>query len=283
MVHDVDQADRLAEEATPFARASGDPERLARICFARALAASYRVGGDADRWIAEARHSFTAAAVPVGLGHVSLAEGALHLVEGDLDRAATSLRDAIAVFRAEQDHLGLIVAVSRLGEAAWRRGDIDEFAEMHADLLELGHRSRSPGVVTGATARLAHARLEQGELDEAEALARDALASSSESFMPVVNGYAFKTAGLVNLRMGHVDEGRSQLRAAIDAFGRGTGNLGTGLAATCWVDLSRSYTEPGEIDDARGCAATAVAAATIAGDPWVVQHAQARLTEVSAA
>jgi hypothetical protein len=154
---------------------------------------------------------------------------------------------------------------------------------MHADLLELGRLGRSPGVVTGATARLAHARLEQGELEEAQALARDALASSGESFMPVVNGYAFKTAGLVNLRMGHVAEGRSQLRAAVEAFGRGTGNLGTGLAATCWVDLSRSYAGPDEIDDARDCAAEAFAAATIANDPWVLQHAQARLTEVSAA
>jgi predicted ATPase/DNA-binding SARP family transcriptional activator/tetratricopeptide (TPR) repeat protein len=282
MVHDVDQAHRLAREATSFEQATGEPDRLARICFARALAAGYFPDDEADRWIDEARQNFTAAGLPGGLGHVSLAEGARRLVEGDLDRASTSLRHAVDVFRAEQDHLGLIVAVSRLGEAAWRRGDLDEFAEMHADLLELGRQGRSGGVVTGATARLALARLEQGALDEAQTLARDALASSSESFMPVVNGYAFKTAGLVNLRMGHVAEGRDQLKAAIEAFGRGTGNLGTGQAATCWVDLSRSYSGPDEIDDARKCAAAGLADATASEDPWVCDLARARLAEIPA-
>ena len=76
------------------------------------------------------------------------------------------LRAAIEVFRTEQDHLGLILAVSRLGEAAWRIGDIDLFASTHAELLDLGRSSRSAGVVTGATARLALAFLQRGDLDE---------------------------------------------------------------------------------------------------------------------
>ena len=129
------------------------------------------------------------------------------LVDGDLDAAAESLLDAISIFRSEEDHLGLILAVSRLGELAWRRGDIALFAEMHAELLELGRAGRSRGVTTGATARLGLARLLQGDVGDAQLLARAALGSTGESFMPVVNGYAFKTAGLVNLRLGHIDEG----------------------------------------------------------------------------
>jgi hypothetical protein len=209
------------------------------------------------------------------LAHVSFAEGAVRLVRGDPEGAATSLRAAIDGFRAHEDHLGLILAVSRLGELAWRIGDLQLFADMHAELLGLGRASRSSAVVIGATARLAHARLEQGALDEAQALAAEALASSSESFMPVVNGYTFRTAGLVNLRMGHVAEGRAQLRAAIEAFGRGAGNVGTGQAALCWIDLSTSFAAAGDRGGALRSAAAAVEAAVASGDPWVRRQADA--------
>jgi tetratricopeptide (TPR) repeat protein len=232
---------------------------------------------DADRWVEQARRHFDAAGSLVGLGHASFAEGAARLIEGDLGRATTSLRDAAEVFRSEQDHLGLVLAVSRLGEVARRRDDLELFADMHTELLELGHEGRSGGVVTGATARLALARLEQGDLDEAQTLARAALASSGESFMPIVNGYAFKAAGLVNLALGHVQEGRVQLEAAVAAFERGTGNVGLGQAATCWVDLSRSHRDTGEVDDARRAASAAVDIALATGDPWVLQQAEAQL------
>ncbi len=282
MVQDLDMAKRHAEEAVAFERALGDPARLGKICFARALAAGYRADADADAWIDEASEHFKAAGLPIGLGHVSFAEGAVHLVYGDIDGAATSLRRAIAIFGEHVDHLGLILAVSRLGELAWRRGDMDLFADMHAELLALGRASRSTGVIAGATARLALARLVQGDLDEAQQLARTALASSSESLMPVVNGYAFKTAGLVNLRMGHVGEGRSHLHSAIEAFEQGTGSVGLGQAALCWVDLSNSHMESGDAEQARRAAERAVEIADAAGDPWVREQTESCLAVVTA-
>jgi hypothetical protein len=250
MVQDSATAKRHADEALTFERMLGDPARLGKICFAIALCAGYGSDTDAPRWIAEARQHFTDADLPVGLGHASFAEGAAHLVGGDIDAAAVSLHSSIAMFREHDDHLGLILSVSRLGEVASRRGNAELFAEMHAELLELGQASRSGGVIAGATARLAHARLMQGDIDEAQRLARTALASSSESFMPVVNGYAFRTAGLVNLHMGHVSEGRAHLRAAIEAFEQGTGSVGVGQASLCWIDLSNSCHQTGEADDA---------------------------------
>jgi predicted ATPase/DNA-binding SARP family transcriptional activator len=280
MVQDQEMAIRHADEAVAFERELGDPARLGKICFARALSAGYRSGIDADVWIAEANVQFSAAGMPIGLGHVSFAEGAVRLVYGDLDAAATSLRNAIAIFGEHEDHLGLILAVSRLGELAWRRGDMELFADMHAELLELGRASRSAGVIAGATARLALARLVQGDLDEAQQLARTALASSSESLMPVVNGYAFKTAGLVNLQLGHLAEGRGHLRAAIEAFEQGTGSVGLGQAAMCWVDLSHSYTETGDAEAAQRAAQIAVEVATSAGDPWVQEQTEACLSLV---
>ncbi len=281
MHREIETADRFAEEATAFAVDAEDHERLGRIYFARALAAGYRGSGEATDWAAEARSNFERAEASVGLGHVALAEGAADLLADNLEAAVASLKHAVDVFRAEQDHLGLIVAVSRLGEAAWRRGDLPLFAEMHAELLALGRASRSTGVVTGATARLALALLLQGDLDRAHTLADEALTSSSESFMPVVNGYTFKSAGLVNLELGHVAEGRDHLQQAIDAFGRGTGNLGTGQAALCWIDLSRSYSKTDEPDDARRSAATAVDLALLSADPWVQREAEVQLEQVN--
>ena len=99
MVQDVTTAERLADEAVAFERNLGDPARLGRIFFARALAGGYRSDDDADRWIDEARHHFTVAGSPIGLGYVSFAEGAVRLVAGDADAAAASLRDAITAFR----------------------------------------------------------------------------------------------------------------------------------------------------------------------------------------
>ena len=274
MVQDMESADRHAGEALAFERELGDSRRLGTICFAVALAAGYRRDRDATKWIAEARRHFDDSADPIGLGHVSFAEGAALLVDGDLDAAATSLHDAVDAFRHEGDHLGLILAVSRLGELAWRRNDIELFAEMHAELLELGRAGRSEGVIAGATARLALARLVQGQIDEAERLARLALTSSSESFMPVVNGYAFRTAGLVNLRLEHIVEGEAQLRDAIEAFGQGAGGVGVGQAAMCWIDLSVSHVEAGDMDEARSAADRAVEIALASGDRWVLGQAQ---------
>jgi predicted ATPase len=297
MVHDTATAQCLADEAMAFERQLGDPARLGFLCFACALAAGYRSGTDAHAWLDEAREHLTEAGDKVGLGHVSFAGGALRLVLGDFDGASSGLQEAAATFREEGDHLGLILAVSRLGELAARRNDVDMFAEMHAQLLELGRAGRSAGVVSGATARLAMARLEQGRLDEARGLAQEALALSDQSFMPVVTGYVKRAAGLVNLssghvaesritgyikrsaglvdlRSGHLAEGRAQLHEAIDAFGRGTGNVGAGQAALCWVDLSQSYASTGETDLARQAADEALAIARTAGDPWVLQQVE---------
>ena len=113
-------------------------------------------------------------------------------------------------------------------------------------------------------------------------MAREALATSGESFMPIVNGYAFRTAGLVNLRSGHVAEGRRHLHSAIEAFELGTGTVGLGQAALCWIDLSRSYADDGDLDDARRAADTAVAVGVAAGDPWVVDQTHVHRASVEA-
>jgi predicted ATPase/DNA-binding SARP family transcriptional activator len=281
MVHDLETANRLADEASRFEQQIGDPKNLGLLSFARALAAGYRGDANPRQWVDDARRHFAASSSPVALGHASFADGATRLVTGDLDGAHAALREAADVFRREHDHLGLILAVSRLGELAWRRQDIDQFADLHAELLGLGHESRSPGVITGATARLALARLAQGSIDEARSLADDALSSTGESFMAVINGYAFKAAGLVNLALGHVDEGRSQLRMAIEAFERGAGGIGTGLAAMCWIDISRSCAETGPAEQARDAAETAVELARAAGDPWVLAQADAQLASTT--
>jgi predicted ATPase/DNA-binding SARP family transcriptional activator len=274
MVHDQPTADRLAGEAWAFETDRGDPERLGRLAFGRALAEGYRGDGDAAPWVDAARAHFVAAGSALGVAHLDFADGAARLVSGDLDGAGVGLGAAAEVFRREHDLLGLILAVSRLGELAWRSGDLDDFADRHVELLDLGRRSGSPGVIIGATARLGLARLEQGDLDEAQVLAAEALASTGESFMAVINGYTFKTAGLVNLALGHDEDGRVQLHAAIDAFERGAGNVGTGLAAMCWLDLSRSFAASGDDEGARSAAATAVDAARTVGDPWVLQQAE---------
>ena len=179
MSFDDTMSARLSEEADAIESRVRDPACLGIFALTRALAVGYTAHVDdarADAWFAQARAHFTALDHHIGLGYVSFAEGALQLVAGDQGRAATSLGAAVDTFRAHGDHLGLILAVSRLGELAWRTGDVPLFVDMHAELLELGRAGRSEGVVAGATARLAVGRLEQGGLEDAEALAAAALA-----------------------------------------------------------------------------------------------------------
>jgi len=257
-----------------------DPVRRGCLAVTQALAAGYAAEPGDDDWVARARDEFSRAGHEIGLGYVAYAEGARNLVAGDLTSAAQSLETAVDAFRDHGDHLGLILAVSRLGELAWRTGDIDLFIEMHADLLELGRAGRAQGVVAGATARLAVGRLAQGALADAQDLARAALASSGGSFMPVVNGFAFHAAALVDLASGHVREARHGLDAAIEAFARGAGQVGAGYAAMCFVDLSRSYAATGDVDEARRAADDAVALARATGDPWVLDRAAAQRESV---
>jgi tetratricopeptide (TPR) repeat protein len=273
MLQDLDTASRHADAALATERRLADPLRLGRVTLLMALAASYRDDIGWERWISESRAYFASAGLGSWSGHASFAEGAVELLQGDMIAAFDRLQAAIDEFRLHHDHLGQILAVSRLGELAWRSEDIELYAAMHAELFELGAASRSTGVTTGALARLGHARLLQGDLDEAERLALEALAGSGSSFMPVVNGYVFKTAGLVSLARGHVDEGRAHLHRAIEAFSQGTGRLGMGQAAICWIDLSTSYADAGSITEARSAAERASAAAEQSGEPWVLAQA----------
>ncbi len=281
MSFDESSAAHSGVEATRLAETADDPVQLGCLALTRALAAGYDDRGDDTEWVAAGRREFGRADHTIGLGYVDFAEGAYALVRGAFGTATERLRSAIDTFRAEGDHLGLILAVSRLGELAWRIDDLDLFVAMHAELLELGRAGRADGVIAGATARLAMGRLAQGAVEEAEQLARAALAQSGGTFMPLVNGFAFRSAALVDMVLGHVAEGRDGLAAAIDAFGRGTGQVGAGYAALCWIDLSRSYASTGDLPDARRAAAVAVDVAASTGDPWVDAQAAAQLATVA--
>ncbi len=275
MAQAPDLAADLAAEAAHLADEADDDARRGLVHLARALAAGYGVDPGLDAHLAEARRLLGAAGEAISLGHVDYADGAVRLLAGDLDGAAAGLGAAAEVFRAEGDHLGLMLAVSRLGEVAWRQGDVDTFASTHAELLDLGREARSPGVVIGATARLGLARLLQGDLAEAQVLATAALAGSSETFQATITGYTFKTAGLVNLQLGHPTEGRAQLETAVDAFSRGAGDLGLGLAALCWIDLAHAHRDAGDVDAADRALAAASMAAEASRDPWVIAQTTA--------
>jgi len=144
MLQDLESAQRHADSALEIERRLADPMRLGRATLLMALAASYRNDPEWARWINESRAHFAGAALRSGSGpgYASFAAGAVELLDGDLLLASEDLRSAIAEFRAHRDHLGLILAVSRLGELAYRSGDLDLYAEMHDELLELGVASR---------------------------------------------------------------------------------------------------------------------------------------------
>jgi predicted ATPase/DNA-binding SARP family transcriptional activator len=269
MQQDHDAARALLDESVTFEEALSDPQRIATLHLLLMLADGYRGVAEPSPSEAVARSGFESAGSMIGLSFVEFAHGARRLVGGDVEGGAEQLRRSIAGFREHGDHLGLILAVSRLGELAWRIGDVDLFADMHRTMIDLGRSGRIAGVVSGATARLAHARLLQGDAAEARRLADTALASTSDSFMPVVAGYCFRSAGLVNLHLGHVADGRRQLLDAIAAFSDGAGGVGLGQAAMCWLDIAESHRIDGELALADQALCAAADIADRAGDPWI--------------
>ena len=283
MTFDAVAAARFQAEVAAGEASLEDPVDRGVVALTRSLGAGYANDGAGHDWAARARLEFTAAGHEIGRGHVDFTEGALYVVEGAPDDAARCLASAIDAFRLHGDHLGLVLGLSRLGELAWRRGDLARFLETHQEMRDLGRASRTTGVVAGATARLAMGHLALGDIDTAERLAREALASSGGSFMAVVNGFAFRSAALVDLARGHIVEGRRGLLAAIDAFARGAGQVGAGYAALCRLDLARSLSESGDIDAARDEAAIAAAEAAEIGDRWVLAETAAVTAALSPA
>jgi tetratricopeptide (TPR) repeat protein len=283
MAHDMETSDRLADEALEFAQALGDPRSLGLSCLARSSAVTLqrRDLGEALRCLDEAAAHFRDARDEVGLGLVSLQSGDIRLLLGQPDAAQHDFAHAIATFRAGEQYLGLIAAVNWQGEYAWRRGDDELYGAMFRELLELGRQGRSAGVTAVAAARLTIGHLASGDLEAAREAAEEALASTSESFMPATNGFALRAKGLVDLRSDRIEDGRTSLREAIESFLRGSGGLGLGRAAECWLDLSRSYTMPGERAEAEDAARRAVELAVRAGDPWILRHAEEHLARLA--
>jgi hypothetical protein len=278
MAHQLDEARRLADESMAFEWELGDPTRLALACLVRVTAAAYRGDvADARMWLDEARGHAARSGGVVADAHVNLHAGNVALLDGDVEESVRHMQDAVAGFRQHDDVLGLILASSRLTEAATRAGTSAVAADALEDMIELGRDVRASGVVTWAMARLALHRLEQGDAAGARLLAEEAFASCQEGFWPSVEAFAWKAVGTVNLATGHIAEGRSQLRTAIAVFARGVGTMGLGQGVSCWVALSRSLAETGERAEAIEAAEAAMALAERTGDRWVRETARAQL------
>ena len=50
---------------------------------------------------------------------------------------------------------------------------------------------------------------------------------------------------------------------------------GNGIVGMCWVDLSHTYREEGEVDEARRAADAANEVAAAASDPWIRSQTEA--------
>jgi predicted ATPase/DNA-binding SARP family transcriptional activator len=281
MLQDDDRARQYETEAVRLDESFGGP-MAGPLSTILALAAGYTADVRWSRWIDEAVSRTDVEHDPGWTGYTYFADGAFALVVGDLERADTALRAALRSFERHGDHLGLVLAVSRLGELALRVSDLELYRTMHAQLLELGQAGRSIGVIAGASARLGHAYLLGGELEEAERLARSGLASSGAGFMPVIDGYVLRTAGLVNLALGHAGVGEDQLRQAIQAFEDGAGGVGVGQAAMVWLDVGASLMDRRDLEGARAAADSAAGLAQRSGDPWIQQHVDEHRSRMTA-
>lgn len=193
------------------------------------------------RWEDAAGNLYRAVAVCERRGFAALRYNALNVLgelflkRDKLDRAVETLRLVAEAGRgrlATQDVMH--DALSNLGQAYCRRGDLASASRAFAEALRLSRSTgdrRQQAILLWRTAELA---LLRGNPDRAQALADEALGFARELGLRAEEGEALRVHGLIEAGRGKPDAARAAFTAALEALAAG-GDEGYELArAHCY-------------------------------------------------
>jgi tetratricopeptide (TPR) repeat protein len=106
--------------------------------------------------------------------------GNLAFHQGDNERAAALLGESLAVFREEEDTLGMAWALNDLGLVAYGQGDYERAAALFEDSLALKRRVGDRRDIAGSLNNVGHAATTLGDFERAAALLGESLALARE-------------------------------------------------------------------------------------------------------
>ncbi len=215
---EVDDAAALSGAALTYARASGDPARLAS---ALVIEGAWRGLRGQPQPATAALDEAVALGEEADLSHllrfIGFHYGIVALVKGDLEEAEQAFL-RVTDDLDEDDLLGQVSLQVRLGDVAMRRQRPEE-ARRHLEAARrLDPDGTIPALYVETMARLAWANLNLGDEEAAAELVAEALQASQDGFLLGVGALALQAAGAVNVRQGAVDEGIAQLETAVARF-----------------------------------------------------------------
>jgi ATP/maltotriose-dependent transcriptional regulator MalT len=300
---------RAAGEVAPL-----DGDRALQLLNLASIAALYAGDGDAAIAIAELARTLEVEETPLSRMLVQLLIGLGAHFELDFDRAAASLRSALA-FEEQLREAALAehpVAVLFAGRAAFFLGDDDRAYQLHQEAAARARANGALGLLTQILPRLAHAELRVGHPASASANAAEGLRLAREMGQHDLIAYGLAAQALIAAYVGAEGECRSRAAEARElAFAHrfafvteladwalallelGLGRAEEALlrardisttAVAFWVGLDRieAAVRAGEPETARDWLATFEAWAESGGAAWaraVALHCRALLSE----
>jgi DNA-binding CsgD family transcriptional regulator len=197
---------RAAVEVAPL-----DGERALQLLNLASIAALYAGDGDAAIAIAELARRLEVEETPLSRMLVQLLIGLGAHFELDFDRAAASLRSALA-FEEQLREAALAehpVAVLFAGRAAFFLGDDDRAYQLHQEAAARARANGALGLLTQILPRLAHAELRVGQPASALANAAEGLRLAREMRQHDLIAYGLAAQALIAAYGGAEDECRS--------------------------------------------------------------------------
>jgi predicted ATPase/DNA-binding SARP family transcriptional activator len=244
--------------AMGWAVRSSDAERMLR--FANVLWRFWSIRGhlsEGRRWVdAALRLASAGAAVGADTARARLAASALALDQGDLEVASSQAEAAREAFQELDDREGIATALSRLGLAAWKGGDLDHARDCYARSLALEREAGSTGAVARLLFNLGCLDIDQGRDEQARRLYAECLSLNREAGDQQLNAVVLLNLGMLAHRSGdlpsargHLEDGialaramgsRSLMAGALNTLGMVERDLGDLAAARARVEESHA-------------------------------------------
>ncbi|MBX7078656.1 MAG: tetratricopeptide repeat protein [Nannocystaceae bacterium] len=254
---DVDGATAKLEDSFAAAYAHGLDGVAASIAaeLAYALGVHGRKPDEAAPWLQRGRAALQRYGDdPVRLAALDNAEGTIHYVGGDYERAATMFERTIALREAigGPEHPDLATVRSNLGVALTLLGQHERAQQEYrrAEAIAIAAFGPKHPEVASALANRGNLAHQLGDEDEALALHREALAIRIEIGAPTaVLASSWVNIGAIERARGHLDEAERALLRALGMLeqARGKDHPDVGV---CLTNLGGVQFERGHLDDA---------------------------------
>jgi len=184
----------------------------------------------------------------LGLANTCRSMGDLESRLGKPDEAETHYKEAMELYRQERSNLGLANAIQSLGDLESRLGKPDEAEAHYKEAMELYRQERSNLGLANAIRSLGDLERHLGKLDEAETHYKEAMELYRQERFNLGLSNAIRSLGDLESRLGKLDEAEAHYKEAIELYRQERANLGLAGAIHSLGDLESRLGKPDEAE-----------------------------------